>query len=103
MGASVALMAGAQTNDVEAFVMDSAFATHRRVLAYNFRRAVHLPFGLVALMTDQLLWRLAGFHFDPVEALPGIGSLEPQPGFLIQGEKDSEVCPQVAPLRYHAA
>jgi alpha/beta superfamily hydrolase len=59
VGASVALMAGAQTKDVEAFVVESAFASHRRVLAYNFRRAVRLPFGPVALLTDQLLWRRA--------------------------------------------
>jgi len=103
MGASVALMAGAQTNDVEAFVVDSAFATHRRVLAYNFRRSVHLPFGLVALMTDQLLWRLAGYHLDQVEPLRDIGRLAPRPVLLIQGEKDSVVDPQDALLLYQAA
>jgi alpha/beta superfamily hydrolase len=103
MGASVALMASAQTKDVETFVVESAFASHRRVLAYNFRRAVHLPFGLVALMTDQLLWRLAGYHLDRVEPLRDTDCLAPRAVLLIQGEKDSVVDPQDALLLYQAA
>jgi hypothetical protein len=51
-GAAVGLLAGARTNDVEAFVVDSPFATHRGVLSYNFRRVLHLPCGLVAPLTD---------------------------------------------------
>lgn len=68
MGAAVAIMAGAETSAVEAFVLDSPFATHRRVLAYNFRRVAHLPFGLVAPLADQLLWRLAGYHLREARA-----------------------------------
>jgi hypothetical protein len=48
-------------------VLDSPFASTRRVLAYNFLRVVHLPFGLVAPLADQLLYRLAGYHFRQVE------------------------------------
>jgi len=103
MGASVAIMAGAQSTEVEAFLLDSPFATHRRVLAYNFRRMAHLPFGLVAPLADQLLCRLAGYHFDQVEPLREIGHLASRTLLLIHGGRDSMVDPQDAYLLYQAA
>lgn len=103
MGASVSIMAGAQTTEVEAFVLDSPFASTKRVLAYNFRRVLHLPFGLVAPLADQLLYRLAGYHFRQVEPLHEIGRLSPRPVLLIQGGQDSIVDPQDAQLLYRAA
>ncbi len=103
MGAAVAILAGTQNGDVEAFVLDSPFATHRGVLAYNFRRVAHLPFGLVAPLVDHLLGLRAGYHLHQVEPLREIGRLAPRPVLLIQGGKDSVVDPQDASLLYRAA
>lgn len=103
MGAAVALLAGVQTTDIEAFVVDSPFATHRGVLAYNFRRLVHLPFALVAPLVDLLLGLRAGYHLHQVEPLRAIGRLAPRPVLLIQGGKDSVVDPRDASLLYQAA
>jgi fermentation-respiration switch protein FrsA (DUF1100 family) len=103
MGAAVALLAGAQTGEVEAFVLDSPFATHRGVLAYNFRRLVHLPFGLVAPLVDLLLGLRAGYHLHQVEPLRAIGHLAPRPVLLIQGGQDSVVDPRDASLLFQAA
>jgi fermentation-respiration switch protein FrsA (DUF1100 family) len=103
MGASVSILAGAQTTEVEAFVLDSPFTSTRRVLAYNFRQVMHLPFGLVAPLADQLLYRLAGYHFRQVEPLREIGRLAPRPVLLIQGGQDSMVDPQDAHLLHQAA
>ena len=103
MGAAVALLAGVQTTAVEAFVVDSPFATHRGVLAYNFQRLVHLPFALVAPLVDLLLGLRAGYHLHQVEPLRAIGRLAPRPVLLIQGGKDSVVDPRDASLLYQAA
>jgi len=43
MGAAIAIMSSARNAEVEALVVDSAFATHRGVVKYNFHRTFHLP------------------------------------------------------------
>ncbi len=103
MGAAVTIMASARTNEVEAVVSDSAFATHKSVLDYAVRRTIHLPFVLFDQITDRLLWLRAGYHFSQVEPLRDISHIAPRPILLIQGEKDTIVDPHDAPLLYEAA
>ncbi len=103
MGAAVAIMASARAQEVEAIVADSAFATHRSVLAYAVRRTLHLPFIIFDWMTDLLLWLRAGYHFDQVEPLRDIGRLAPRPILIIHGMKDTIVDPKDASLLYEAA
>ena len=103
MGASVAIMACARNTDVEALVVDSAFATHLGVVDYNFRRAFHLPSAPIAWVADYLMWWRAGYRFHQVEPLRDIARISPRPILIIHGEKDSVVDPKDATLLYEAA
>jgi len=43
MEAATAIICSRHTPEVEAFVIDSAFATHTSVVAYNVHRVLRLP------------------------------------------------------------
>ncbi len=103
MGGSVAIMATARTQEIEALVADSAFATHKSAIEYAVRRTLHMPFALFDWVTDLLLWLRAGYHFNQVEPLRDIGRIAPRPVLLIHGLKDTIVDPHDAPLLYNAA
>jgi alpha-beta hydrolase superfamily lysophospholipase len=103
MGASVAIMGCARTNEVEALVSDCAFATHESAIAYAVHRTLHLPFVIFSWVTDLLLWWRAGYHFRQVEPLRDIGRIAPCPVLIIHGLKDSMVDPRDATRLYEAA
>jgi fermentation-respiration switch protein FrsA (DUF1100 family) len=103
MGAAVAIMSSARNTDVEALVVDSAFASHRGVVEYNFRRAFRLPSAPFAWVADYLLWWRAGYRFHQVEPLRDIAHIAPRPILIIHGGKDSIVNPNDATLLYAAA
>jgi len=103
MGAAVAIMASARTSEVEAIIADSAFATHRSVVAYAVRRILHLPFILFDWTTDLLLWLRAGYRSSQVEPLRDIGHIAPRPIMIIHGMKDTVVDQHDATLLYEAA
>jgi uncharacterized protein len=103
MGAAVAIMACARNNDVEALIVDSAFASHLSAVDYNFRRAFHLPSAPFAWVADYLLWWRAGYRFHQVEPLRDIARIAPRPILIIHGGKDSIVDPRDATLLYAAA
>ncbi len=103
MGASVTLIGTARAPEVEAIVVDSPFATHRRVIEYAVRRTIHLPFLLFEWVTDLLLWLRAGYRFNQVEPLRDVKKIAPRPILFIQGMKDMIVDPRDASLLYEAA
>jgi uncharacterized protein len=103
MGAAVAIMACARNNDVETLIVDSAFASHRSVVDYNFRRAFRVPSAPFAWVADYLLWWRAGYRFRQVEPLRDIARIAPRPILIIHGGKDSIVDPRDATLLYAAA
>jgi len=103
MGASIAIMCSARNNDIEALVLDSAFATHWSVVDYNVRRAFHLPSAPFVWTADYLMWWRARYRFHQVEPLREIANISPRPILLIHGGKDSIVDPNDATLLYNAA
>ena len=103
MGAAVSIMATARTPEIEALIADSAFATHRRVIAYAVQRTIHLPFLLFDKITDLiLLWR-AGYRLNQVEPLRDISHISPRPVLIIHSTRDTIVNPDDALLLYKAA
>jgi uncharacterized protein len=103
MGAAVAIMSSARNAEVEALVVDSAFASHRGVVEYNFHRTFHLPSAPFAWIADYLLWWRAGYRFSQVEPLRDIAHISPRPILIIHGGRDSIVDPKDATLLYAAA
>src|SRR5260370_6743991 len=98
MGGAVAIMACGRNEDVEALVVDSAFATTLGVIDYNFRRALRVPSAPVAWVADHLLYWRSGYHFNQVETLRNIVHIAPRPILIIHCRKDSLVDPNDAPL-----
>jgi len=103
MGAAVAIMCSAWQTEVEALVADSAFASHRGVIDYHLRHALHLPSAPFLWLADALLWRRAGYHFRQVEPLRDIAAIAPRPLLLIHGLNDRVVDPCDAQRLYAAA
>jgi fermentation-respiration switch protein FrsA (DUF1100 family) len=103
MGASVAIMGMARTQDVEALVADSGFATHKSAIEFAVQRTLHMPFFFFDWMTDLMLWLRAGYHFHQVEPIRDIRRIAPRPVFLIHGLSDTIVNPEDAKLLYAAA
>jgi fermentation-respiration switch protein FrsA (DUF1100 family) len=103
MGAAVAIMACARTNEVEALVADSPFATHWSAVEYNFRRTVPLPSAPFIWTADRLLWFRAGYRFNQVEPLRDIARIAPRPILIIHNGQDSVVDPRDGVLLYAAA
>jgi fermentation-respiration switch protein FrsA (DUF1100 family) len=110
MGAAVTIMGAARTQDVEAVVADSAFASHWSAveLAVHraFRRTAPLPRQLLALlylMTDHLLWWRAGYRFHQVQPYQEVAKIAPRPLLLIHGTNDTVVSPDDATCLYEAA
>jgi pimeloyl-ACP methyl ester carboxylesterase len=83
MGASISIMGSARNPDVEALVLDSAFASHWGVVDYNMRRVFPLPAAPFVWLADQLMWWRARYHFHQVEPLRDIGKISPRPIMLI--------------------
>ena len=103
MGAAVAIMAAARSSEIEAIIADSAFATHRNVVAFAVKQTLHVPFIFFDWVTDLLLWLRAGYHFNQVEPLRDIACIAPRPLLIIHGMKDTVVDPRDATLLYEAA
>ncbi len=103
MGGAIAIMSSARNTGIEALVVDSAFASHRGVVEYNFHRAFRLPSAPFAWIADYLLWWRAGYRFHQVEPLRDIALIAPRPILIIHGTGDSIVDPKDATLLYAAA
>lgn len=103
MGASIAIMAAARNEEVEALVADSAFASHTSVIAFAVRRTAHLPFALFSWLTDNILWIRAGYRFNQVEPLREIARIAPRPILIIHSLKDTLVDPRDASQLFESA
>jgi fermentation-respiration switch protein FrsA (DUF1100 family) len=104
MGAAVAIQGAAREPRVRAVVADSAFATHRDVVAAQFRQAVPLlsPEPFLAL-ADPLLHRRAGYRFAEVEPLREVAAIAPRPILIIHSTGDKVIPYQHAIWLYEAA
>ena len=110
MGAAVTLMGTARTQDVEAVVADSAFASSWSAveLAVHraFRLSSRLPGWLLTLLystTDHPLWWRAGYRFHQVEPYQDVANIAPRPLLFIDGTNDATVSLDNATRLYEAA
>jgi fermentation-respiration switch protein FrsA (DUF1100 family) len=103
MGASVAIMGSARRPEVRCVLADSPFARHRDVVAHNVQRVTHLSGKAIALLADQFLFYMAGYHSSDVEPVRDVASLAPRPLFVIHGTADSTIPVEQAIEVYRAA
>src|SRR5436190_10441809 len=83
MGAAIAIICSARNTDIEALVLDSAFATHWGVIDYNVRRVFHLPSAPFVWTADYLMWWRARYRFHQVDLLRDIAKFSSRLFLLI--------------------
>lgn len=110
MGAAVTIIGTAQSQEVEAIIADSAFASHWSAIELAihraFRRTSRLPhwlLGVIYFTTDHLLWWRAGYRLHQVQPCQEIAKIAPRPLLLIHGTNDTVVSPDDATQLYEAA
>lgn len=93
MGAAVAVLTAAKTEEIKAVVEDSGFATLRAAIASTLK-GFGFPKIFVPLFSS-LAYRAVGWYlkFDPREGEPirFVKKISPRPLFIIHGEADSLV------------
>lgn len=87
MGASTAILEGAEDDRVSAFVLDSPFATMGDVVAANYRR-YRLPSRPLVPLADLVNSVRYGYSYAQVRPLDAIARLAPRPVLLIHGTVD---------------
>lgn len=87
MGASTAILAGAGDARVDAFVLDSPFATMGDVVAANYRRH-RLPSRPILPLADLVNRLRYGYSYAQVRPLDAIARLAPRPVLLLHGDRD---------------
>jgi len=103
MGATAALLAAADSPDIDAVISDSSFLSLRNTLAHHLRLFLHLPGFPLA---DEVAWGIAwrgGFRpsqFDLGEAVARIGS---RPVLFVAVEGDRRMPPLIARELYAQA
>ena len=87
MGASTAILEGAEDERVSAFVLDSPFATMGDVVAANYRR-YRLPSRPLVPLADLANSVRYGYSYAQVRPVDAIARLAPRPVLLIHGTVD---------------
>ena len=93
-GASIALLATAQIDEIAAVIADSAFANIRDVIGGELKRQTDLPSAFAEILLPGL--RLLGlmiYSLDIDESAPEnvIGRISPRPILLIHGTEDTVI------------
>ncbi len=87
MGASVAILAAAQDQRIEALVLDSPFATMSDVIAASYRR-YRLPSEPILPIADLVNRLRYGYEFAAVRPIDALSALAPRPILLLHGTED---------------
>ncbi len=96
MGASAALMAGAETPDVAAVISDSSFLSYSHVIAHHAWLFFHLPaFPIVDEVIYWSAWR-GGFWPSDFDLRKAVERINPRPILFIAVEGDRRITPEVA-------
>ncbi|HEX5411023.1 MAG TPA: alpha/beta hydrolase [Terriglobia bacterium] len=96
MGASAALMAAAETQDVAGVISDSSFLSYSHVIAHHAWLFFHLPaFPIVDEVIYWSAWR-GGFWPSDFDLRKAIERINPRPILFIAVEGDRRITPEVA-------
>ncbi len=97
MGGAAVLELASRRIEIEAVVVDSAFATLDDEMRWAVTSRVFLPFIRLIAETQ------AGFDIDLLRPVDRIGEISPRPVLIIQGEADSMIPADSATRLYDAA
>lgn len=103
MGGSVAIMAAALDERLEAVIADSPFATLRENVARAFKRITGLPPWLFVGPVVWLGQRLVGHRMDHIRPVDLVASLHSRPLMVVQSGQDSIVSAESTRKLFEAA
>ena len=103
MGGSVAIMAAALDERLEAVIADSPFATLRENVARAFKRITGLPPWLFVGPVVWLGQRLVGHRMDHIKPVDLVASLHSRPLMVVQSGQDSIVSAESTRKLFEAA
>ena len=90
MGAVIALMATAESDDIDAVVADSSFADLKDMMEPEFAKRTKFPkFLLPALLFVVKI--MYGVDFNAIKPVELVSEIAPRPIFFIHGELDETV------------
>jgi uncharacterized protein len=91
MGGSVAIKLAANDQRVGAVVVDSAFATQRKIVMHHVWRTIRARPEPVVGTANLILRRKHGFRLDDFEPLAEVGQIAPRPLLVIHATDDRVV------------
>ena len=103
MGASVLILAAAQTEALRGLVLDSPFASLERAVSHSFRVFFRLPPRVFTRPTVWFAERFTGGRVRSIVPLDAVHHVAPRPVLIIQGTDDAIVNPEDSLLLYAAA
>ena len=103
MGAVTALLAAAETPQVDAVISDSAFLSFDDTIAHHIRVFLHLPSFPLAAELGYFIESRADFSASQVNALEAVKRLSDRPILFIAGKNDKRMPPQIAETLYNAS
>jgi uncharacterized protein len=88
MGGSVAVRLAARDERVRAVMIDSAFATQRRIVSHHVQRTIRARPGAVVETADRMLQRRHGFRLDDFDPLSEVAHIAPRPILIVHPTND---------------
>lgn len=100
MGAAAALMAAAESPDVDAVISDSSFLSFSDVIAHHAKLFLHLPKFPIA--DEVIYWSAWRGHFRPsdFDLVKAVERINPRPILFVAVEGDRRMSPSIARTLY---
>lgn len=100
MGAAAALMAAAESRDVDAVISDSSFLSLSDVVAHHAKLFLHLPkFPIADELTYAIAWR-GGFRPSDFDLEKAVERVNPRPILFVAVAGDRRMPPAIAQKLY---
>ncbi|HXG94257.1 MAG TPA: alpha/beta hydrolase [Blastocatellia bacterium] len=103
MGATAALLAAAETEEVAAVISDSSFLTFEDTAAHHVRLFLHLPAFPMANLVRFYVCQRADFDGSKLNALDAVRRLGERPAMFIAAAHDARMPPEIARKLYEAS
>jgi fermentation-respiration switch protein FrsA (DUF1100 family) len=103
MGATAALLASAESNDVACVISDSAFPSLKETIDHHVRLFFRLPAFPLANEIQFFIEQRAGFDGSQLNAVEAVKKMGERPALFISGARDRRIPPDVARRLYEAS
>ena len=100
MGAAATILANAETDDVDAMIIDSSFLSFDHTIDHHLKLWLGWPRFPIGTLVAALAKFRIGFRADDFDMRLALDKMTPRPTMFIAGEKDNRMPPAVAKELY---